>query len=83
MKLADALLEKRELDNGYALRLPGEMFEQACETMAIERRCCGFLSIRLEVVGGSSDLWLSLEGPPGTKQVLDSELALILGGRNL
>lgn len=79
--LADAE-ERQELDNGYRLKLPSARLADAAELMAIERRCCGFLKIRLEADAFEPHVWFTLEGPPGTKRVLDDELELMFGPRH-
>lgn len=35
-----------------------------------ERRCCAFLTFRLEVTEGGGDFLLELSGPPGTREFL-------------
>ena len=74
--------ERRELEEGYALKLPAARLADAAELMDIERRCCGFLKLRLVADAGSeaseTHIWFTLSGPPGTKRVLDAELGLML-----
>ncbi len=74
--------ERQELEDGYRWKLPSARLADAAELMAIERRCCGFLQIRLEADASEPHLWFALEGPPGTKRVLDVELELMLCPRN-
>lgn len=76
--LADHVIDKRELAEGYALKLPRHQLETASELMELESRCCGFLSTRLDAPEGQSEVWLTLEGPPGSKRVLETELDLML-----
>ncbi len=72
--------ERRDLAEGYALKLPAARLADAAELMDIERRCCGFLKLRLVAEAGASEphIWFTLSGPPGTKRVLDAELELML-----
>ncbi len=70
--------ERRELAEGYALKLPAARLADATELMDIERRCCGFLKLRLEAEASETHIWFTLSGPPGTKRVLDAELGLML-----
>ena len=72
--------ERRELDDGYgyAMRLPVGRLADVAELMGIERRCCGFLKLRLDVEASEPCIWFTLSGPAGTKSVLDAELGLML-----
>ena len=70
--------ERRELDEGYALRLPAVRLADVAELMGIERRCCGFLKLRLDADASEPYIWFALSGPAGTKSVLDAELGLML-----
>ena len=66
--------ERRELEEGYGFRLPAAKLQEAAELMAIERRCCEFLKLRLEADAAEPHVWFSLEGPDGTKKVLAEAL---------
>jgi hypothetical protein len=71
-----ASLEKRELADGWALRLPNDdetMLAVARWTVA-ERRCCPFFTFAIERESGPGALWLRITGPDGAKRVLDAEL---------
>lgn len=70
--------EKRELEEGYSLKLPVGRLGDAAELMDIEKRCCGFLDLRLDARASESHIWFTLSGPPGTKRVLDAELSIML-----
>ena len=74
VSVADAAEERRELDNGYGFRLPAAKLKEAAELMGIERRCCGFLKLRLKADAAEPYVWFSLEGPDGTKKVLAEAL---------
>lgn len=74
--LRGRILETREIEGGYAFRLPADALTDAAELMSLERRCCSFLKLRLEAVASEPDVWLSLTGPSGTKAFLRQELAL-------
>jgi hypothetical protein len=78
--LADLRLvvqEIRELPEGLSFRFPAEAIPAVAELMSIERRCCPFLELRLEARGSEPHVWLTLEGPAGTKEVLKAELRLL------
>ncbi len=71
--------ETRELDTGYAFRLPVHLLQIAAEFVSLERLCCSFLQFGLQL---SSDgvLWLSLTGPEGVKHLLNAELGISVKG---
>lgn len=66
--------ETRELDDGYAFRLPGdgEWFERVTAFVAAERRCCPFFRFEIVVEPEAGSLWLSLRGRPGVKAFVAS-----------
>lgn len=80
-RILEEVEQREELEGGYRFKLPAARLADAAELMAIERRCCGFLKLRLEADASEPHVWLTLEGPPGAKRVLDAELDLILGRR--
>ena len=70
--------ERRELANGYAIRLDGGAVRPAdvAEWMELERRCCPFLTLELAASRRERDWWLRLKGPPGVKEFLGAEFAI-------
>jgi hypothetical protein len=70
--------EVKELPRGYAFRLPNQdnQFLELAEFINFERLCCPFYHFKLEVEPKNGDLWLSLEGGEGVKDML----AKVLGG---
>jgi hypothetical protein len=74
--LGSRLQETRELPRGFAYRFPAEALAEIAELMGIERRCCSFLELRLEVKASEPWVWLSVEGPEGAKDVVRAELQL-------
>jgi hypothetical protein len=77
-QLHGAVQEVRELSDGYALRFPAEPSTVllAAEFITLERLCCPFLTLVLEVEGEHGPLWLKLTGREGVKQFLRAELGL-------
>jgi hypothetical protein len=75
--LGRAIQERRELDGGYAFRVGEgqEAFERAAEWIALENRCCPFLSfdLRWEL---NRPVWLSVTGPDGAKAFIAAEVGL-------
>jgi hypothetical protein len=69
-----ALLETKELDDGYAYRFPsGEKWiAELAQLITFERECCPFLRFNLWIEPANGPLWLELTGPNGTKGFLQS-----------
>jgi len=85
--LRSAVVEKTELENGYAFaldlgRLPadsgGEAFcvVEVAEWVDLESRCCPFLTFGIDVEPKGKTVRLRLTGRKGVKAVLESELEL-------
>ena len=49
---------------------------EAAEWIALERKCCPFLTFRIVVAGAQPGFTLALTGPPGVKEFLTAELPL-------
>jgi hypothetical protein len=74
-RLLQMATERRELDEGWALRLPGGDDDVLAYAHWIlgERRCCPFLTFAMEC-RPEGELWMRITGPEGTKEVLRREL---------
>lgn len=68
-KVAQSILESRELGNGVAYRFPAddEWLASLSELIRFERQCCLFLSFKLIVKPDNDPVWLELTGPDGAK----------------
>jgi hypothetical protein len=66
--LARAVGEVREISNGFDFDLGFDQgtFQMAAEWIAMERRCCPFLTFTLEW-SGDTPIMLRLTGPPAAK----------------
>ena len=64
-----AVIATRELEDGYAFRLPldAPMLHKTTEWMANERLCCPFFTFTLIV---NEEFWLELTGPAEIKDEL-------------
>jgi len=82
LELASTAPAVEELAEGYAFRFPSRpyLFLRVAEWIGLERECCPFLAIRLELRHAERSLRVSLTGPPGTKDFLRAELSLALEG---
>ena len=71
-KLYPAVQEVRELPDGYGLRLPNdaETLMLAAEDLSLERLCCPFFRLTLEIEPNEGPLWFGLTGREGVKEFL-------------
>lgn len=78
MKLAEARLDTKELADGYAFRLGGEMVSVAelAEWVTAERKCCPFFDFEIEAERDGGPLWLKLRGRDGVKAFIQSEFRI-------
>jgi hypothetical protein len=76
--LHGAVQEVRALSDGYAFRLSVEpsTILLVAEFITLERLCCPFLTLVLEVECERGPLWLKLTGREGVKDFLRAELGL-------
>jgi hypothetical protein len=68
----------QELTDGYALQLPvtSSLAHESLEWLLLERRCCSFFRLELELEPAEGSLWLRLRGGPGVKEFLSSAGAI-------
>ena len=73
-KLHTAVAGRRELADGYALKIAEDQITRSelGDWMNLEGKCCPFLSLALVTEG--SGLWLHLSGGAGVKEFLKSEM---------
>lgn len=76
--LKKQILEKKELENGYAYRFEGndKVIDELVEFVKGERSCCSFFTFGLSFSGDGSEAWLNLTGPEGAKEMIDGEIGL-------
>jgi hypothetical protein len=67
-----AVLEHRELPDGYAFRLSEDhtTLPQVAEFITNERRCCPFFHFILSIEPEGGAVWLTLTGPEGVKEIM-------------
>jgi hypothetical protein len=75
-RLLAAASERRELEEGWALRLPNDDGTMLAfvHWSVVERRCCPFFTFVIEREPEPGDLWVRITGPAGAKAVLDAAL---------
>lgn len=71
-RLRGAVVEVRELADGYAYSFPaeGQWLPEIGSMIDLERQCCPFLRFQLSVEPKGGPIWLELTGPEGTKEFL-------------
>lgn len=76
--LRKQILERKELENGYAFKFPGsdKMIDELTDFAKTERHCCDFFSFKLTVTGDTSTLWFEITGPKQAKEFINTELEL-------
>lgn len=72
LQISRAVIEVRELENGYAYSFPptDDWLEKLAAMVNLERQCCPFLRFQLIVEENDGPLWLEMTGPAGTKDFL-------------
>jgi hypothetical protein len=73
-RVGEAVLEVKELGDGYAYRFPSDSdwLIELANLIALERQCCPFLKFSIQVGPGDGAIWLELSGPASTKEFLNS-----------
>jgi hypothetical protein len=71
-QVRSAVVEVRELENGYAYSFPaaGDWLGKLAGLIDLERQCCPFLRFRLTIEADGGPLCLEMTGPAGTKEFL-------------
>ena len=75
-ELLAATTDVEELPDGYAIRFSATpyLFLRIARWIELERACCPFLTIRLEIEHSGPAYRVRLTGPEGAKDVLRAEL---------
>src|SRR5262252_5148774 len=73
-ELFAAVEERRELADGYALRLPAERWLDAARWAELERKCCPFFAFDLTAAAERGPLWLRITGRAGVKAFMKEEM---------
>jgi hypothetical protein len=71
-KIRSAVIESRELQDGYAYCFASEnqQLAEIASMIELERQCCPFLRFSLTIEPNGGPIWLELTGPDGTKEFL-------------
>jgi len=73
-KVGEAVLEVKDLGNGYAYRFPADeiWITELANLITLERQCCPFLRFKIRIEPAQGPIWLDLTGPEGTKDFLNT-----------
>jgi hypothetical protein len=76
--LRKQVLQKKELENGYAFKFPGndKMIDELSDFAKTERHCCDFFTFNIAISGDTSSLWFEITGPKEVKEFIGTELEL-------
>ena len=71
-KFRSAVIEIKELENGYSYSLPAddERLSELANLVNLERLCCPFLRFNIAVEPSGAPIVLEILGPAGTKEFL-------------
>jgi hypothetical protein len=77
-KLISKQLEIKELPDGYGIRFQYDrlLFKELSEWATLERLCCPFLTLTLELEHDQGPMWLNATGDNGVKAFLRTELGI-------
>jgi hypothetical protein len=68
--------ERSDLPDGYAFRFAADKLVELVRFIDNERKCCPFMTFRLQIGPQGGPIWLRMTGPEGTREVLQAELSL-------
>ena len=68
--LARQAESREEITDGVRFRFSPETWSALAATVDAERQCCRFLRFEITVEADGGPIWLSLSGPPGTREFL-------------
>jgi hypothetical protein len=76
LALRGVILERRELADGYAFRVPEAALVPAAEWVSLERKCCPFFAFAITQDENQGAVWLRITGAKGVKEFIASEMRL-------
>jgi hypothetical protein len=69
-----AALKRASMPDGYQFSFEVTELEELARFVALERKCCPFLTFDLAVTGHSDRVTLRMHGPPGSREVIQAEI---------
>ncbi len=72
------VVEKEEVANGYQYKFDGsnELLDELVQFIKTERACCNFFTFQLTIEDNASPVVLTISGPDGAKEFIESEMGL-------
>lgn len=69
--------ERQDTPDGFRLRFDAasDTLQTIAATVDAERQCCRFLQFELSIEPDGGPIWLTLSGPPGTRDFLAALVA--------
>lgn len=66
-QVGQAVLEVKEVEQGYGYRFPADddLLLAIMHLVRLESKCCPFSRFRITVAAGDGEVWLELTGPRG------------------
>lgn len=64
--------QREVIADGLRFRFPADALPAVASTVDAERQCCRFLRFEITVEAAGGPVWLSLSGPPGTREFLSA-----------
>jgi len=76
--LKSSILKRKELSNGYQYTFKGydTILDQIINFIKGERQCCNFLSFNLSIEDAETNIQLTITGPKGAKEFINTEIEL-------
>jgi hypothetical protein len=65
---------REDTADGIRFKLPADTLPLIASVVDAERQCCRFLRFEITVEADDGPIWLSLAGPPGTREFLSALL---------
>ena len=72
----NAAQERADVPNGYSWRFSPDALSEVAAFVSLERKCCPFLRFRIEMGPDQGSVWLTMDGPDGTRSFLEAELGV-------
>ena len=71
-----SVIERRDLPDGYAFRVPETSLVSTAEWVSLERKCCPFFAFTITQAEDGGAVWLEVTGAKGVKGFIAAELGL-------
>lgn len=69
-----AVWGRTSITKGYEFVFDVSELDEVAKFVSLERKCCPFLSFELEIPSGLERVRLRIQGPPGSRELIEAEL---------